>query len=120
MTSWGDRPSWLLGLLTLAGIGVTLAADLRRRGAFAVQSWPLAEVQERTVAAATLVLLTASTVETLHLHLRLGSLLWLARWAPSAGERGSGCRPSRASGHGACLAATAVSPSAAPCSCAPP
>lgn len=79
ITSWGYRPSWVLGVLTLAGIGLTLAADLRRRGAFAAPGWPLRAEQERMVAAVTLVLLAAATVETLHVV--LGSLFWLTALA---------------------------------------
>ena len=74
-TSWGLRPAWWLTILTLLGIGATAAADLRHRGAFAVAAWPLRPPQETALAAATLVLLTATAL--MSLHLRLGSLMWL-------------------------------------------
>lgn len=81
-TSWGARGSWLLTILALAGIAATGAADLRRRGAFSVASWPLSDTQETLLAAAGLVLLAATTLVSL--HLRLGSLLWLVALAAGA------------------------------------
>ena len=75
LTSWGARASWLLTVLAVAGIAATAAADLRRRGAFSTQSWPLSAAYEASVAAATLVLLAATTLVSL--HMRLGSLLWV-------------------------------------------
>ena len=74
-TSWGARPSWLLTILALVGIGAVTAADLRRRGAFRLDAWPLGERQETAVVAATLVLLAATSLVSL--HLLLGSVMWL-------------------------------------------
>lgn len=81
-TSWGARPSWLLTILALAGIAATAAADLRHRGAFSVAAWPLNAAHEAGIAAATLVLLAATTL--LSAHLMLGSLLWLLALASFA------------------------------------
>lgn len=74
-TSWGLRPAWWLTILTLLGVGALAAADLRRRGAVQLAAWPLQAAQETVLAAATLVLLTATTV--MSLRFRLGSMMWL-------------------------------------------
>ncbi len=74
-TSWGARPAWWLTILTLAGMGVVTAADLRSRGGLQVASWPLSAAQEKLVAAVTAILLAATTL--ISWHITLGSLSWL-------------------------------------------
>lgn len=74
-TSWGVRPAWWLTVVALVGVGAVAMADLRRRGAFHVASWPLSPTQETVLTTATAILLAATAL--ISLHLTLGSLMWL-------------------------------------------
>ncbi len=75
LTSWGARPAWWLTILTLLGVGMVAAGDLRGRGAFQVARWPLSPSQETLLAAATAILLASTAL--ISAHMTLGSLMWV-------------------------------------------